>query len=62
MRQWTDNTGKYHVRARLVVVTATHVRLLKENGKYTTVPVERLSRDDLAFARRHADSTIVASF
>jgi SLA1 homology domain 1, SHD1 len=62
VRLWTDNTGKYHVRARLVSVTATHVRLLKENGRYTTVPVERLSRDDLAFARRHADRAIVASF
>ncbi|MEX0676757.1 MAG: SHD1 domain-containing protein [Pirellulales bacterium] len=62
MRLWTDNTGKYHVRARLVVVEATHARLLKENGKYTTVPFERLSRDDLAFVRRHADQAIAASF
>lgn len=38
MRTWTDNTGKYHVRARLVKVGDGHVKLLKETGKYTTVP------------------------
>lgn len=62
MRTWTDNTGKYHTRARLVSVTATHVRLLKDNNRYTTVPIERLSRGDLAYARQHAGRAIVASF
>jgi hypothetical protein len=53
MRLWTDNTGKYHVNARLVMVSQTHVRLLKDTGKYTTVPVQRLSLADLAFVREH---------
>lgn len=61
VRLWTDNTGKYQVRARLVAVTATHVRLLKENGKFTTVPYGRLSQSDLAFVRQ-ADRAIVANF
>jgi hypothetical protein len=43
-------------------VGTDHVRLLKETGKYTTVPFERLSRDDLAFVRQHADRAIVANF
>ncbi len=47
--------------ARLVVVGRTHVRLLKENGKYSTVPHGRLSRNDLAFVRQ-VDQAIVASF
>jgi hypothetical protein len=38
------------------------VRLLKENGKYTTVPYERLSRDDLAFVRQHAGPVIATNF
>jgi hypothetical protein len=51
MRLWTDNTGKYHVMGRLVMVSQTHVRLLKENGRYTTVPFSRLSQPDIAFVR-----------
>jgi hypothetical protein len=62
MRLWTDSTGKYHVRARLVVVGPSYVRLLKENGKHTTVAFERLSRADLAFVRQQADRAIAASF
>ena len=53
MRLWTDNTGKYRVTARLVMVSQTHVRLLKENGQYTTVPFSRLSQADVAFVRQH---------
>jgi hypothetical protein len=33
----------------LVSFTATHVRLLKDTGKYTTVPMTRLSQPDLEF-------------
>ncbi len=62
MRLWTDNTGKYQVRARLVVVGPTHVRLLKENGKFTTVPYSRLSQQDLALVRSHGQQNVVASF
>ncbi len=54
MRIWTDNSGKYQVRARLVSVADGKVRLLKENGHFTTVPFQRLSSADLAFAQRQA--------
>jgi hypothetical protein len=62
MRLWTDNTGKYQVRARLMVVSRSHVRLLKENGKFTTVPYERLSQQDLAFVRQHAERIVAAAY
>jgi hypothetical protein len=52
-RVWTDNTGNYQVNARLVSVGETSVRLLKDTGKYTTVPMGRLSRIDLDFVVRH---------
>ncbi len=61
MRDWTDNTGKYHVRAKLVRIGQGHVRLLKETGKYTTVPFNRLSAGDLAFVRRHAATFVVGN-
>ena len=49
MRHWTDNTGNYHVAARLVVILDGKVRLQKETGRFTTVPFERLSQEDLEF-------------
>jgi hypothetical protein len=62
MRLWTDDTGKFQVRGRLVVVGPTNVRLLKENGKFTTVPYGRLSQADLAFVKQHSSGAVVASF
>ena len=51
MRLWTDNTGRFQVRAQLVSVTDGKARLLKENGHFTTVPFARLSAADLAFVQ-----------
>jgi len=51
MRLWTDNTGKHQVRARLVALLDGKVRLEKETGRFTTVPLTRLSVADLAFVR-----------
>jgi hypothetical protein len=48
-RLWTDNTGHFQTRGRLVKVSATHVRLFKENGRYSTVPKRRLSEADLKY-------------
>ncbi len=62
MRTWTDNTGKYHVRARLVIVGERYVRLLKDTGKYTTVRMERLSGSDLAFVQRQVSSAVAGNF
>ncbi len=56
MRVWTDSTGNFTVRARLVVVFDGHVRLQKETGRFTTVPLERLSKPDLAFVESHVVS------
>ena len=65
MRVWTDNTGKYKTVGRLVVIAKTHVRLLKENGRHSTVPLNRLSNSDLdyvmAVAKRLSDSKGLAS-
>jgi hypothetical protein len=61
MRLWTDNTGKFQVRARLVQVLDGKVRLEKESGRFTTVPMDRLSRPDLAFLRSQAPTVASAS-
>ena len=61
MRLWTDNTGKYRVTARLVSVSKTHVRLLKDTGKFTTVSFERLSRADLAFVLSQPATSIASA-
>lgn len=62
MRLWTDNTGKYQVRARLLVVGDRHVKLLKETGKTTTVPFSRLSGNDLAFVQHQVSSELAGNF
>ena len=62
MRAWSDNTGKYRVNARLVSIGDSSVRLLKDTGKYTTVPLSRLSADDLNFVRTHAEVSLAGKF
>jgi hypothetical protein len=60
MRLWTDNTGKHQVRASLVMVLDGKVRLKKETGRFTTVPLTRLSVGDLTFVRLKA-STVASA-
>ena len=48
-REWTDNTGTYRVQARVAVIFEDRVRLLKDTGKVTTVPLSRLSSRDRAY-------------
>lgn len=46
LRKWTDDTGAFEISARLLVVLDGKVRLLKETGRTTTVPLDRLSTED----------------
>jgi hypothetical protein len=48
-RQWSDNSGQFQVKARLLLILDGNVRLLKETGRTTTVPTERLSDADRAY-------------
>jgi hypothetical protein len=48
---WVDNTGTYSVKARLAVIYGDRVKLLKENGKFTTVPLNRLSERDFGYVQ-----------
>ena len=56
MRLWTDNTGNFSCRGRLVQVLNGHARLLKANGHTTTVVLGRLSARDLEFVNRQASA------
>jgi hypothetical protein len=49
MRNWTDNTGDFQITGRLVQIADGKVRILKDTGKYTTVPMRRLSNPDLDY-------------
>ena len=46
MRTWTDSTGSFEVIGRVYDISVGSVRLLKDNGRFTTVPMHRLSRAD----------------
>lgn len=54
VREWTDNTGKFRIRATLMKVENAKVTLRKEDGKEITVPVERLSDKDRAYLAEQA--------
>ncbi|MCI0492187.1 MAG: hypothetical protein L0Z07_04535, partial [Planctomycetes bacterium] len=56
MRQWIDNTGRYSCHARLVRFLDGQIRLLKDNGRTTTVSLHRLSEADLAFVHRQVSA------
>ncbi len=61
LRLWTDNTGKFQIRARLFAVLDGEVRLLKETGRFTTVPFERLSAVDLQFVQQSSQVTAASA-
>jgi hypothetical protein len=42
-REWTDNTGKYHVEAEVVKISGETVLLRKPDGRVITVPIARLN-------------------
>lgn len=50
-RTWRDNTGKFSVEAELVEQTADAVVLRKPDGNTITVPLRRLSADDMRFLK-----------
>ena len=54
LRRWTDNTGRYSCQGRLQQIRRATVRILKQNGRTTTVSLTRLSQIDLAFVRAEA--------
>jgi hypothetical protein len=50
-RTWQDNTGNFAVSARLDTIFPDKVRLLKDNGKFSTVPFRRLSQADQLYVQ-----------
>ncbi|MHC4876981.1 MAG: SHD1 domain-containing protein [Planctomycetota bacterium] len=48
VRKWTDDTGTFQVKATLAEISESgdSVKLRLEDGKYATVPLERLSDSD----------------
>jgi hypothetical protein len=54
-REWIDNSGQFRVLARLLLVLEDKVRLLKESGRTTTVPVNRLSAADCRYVADAVD-------
>ena len=54
MRTWVDNTGLFTTQGRLVVIQSDFVRLIKDNGHFTTVKMGRLSENDQAYVTRIA--------
>jgi hypothetical protein len=51
VRRWQDNTGAYEVQGRLAIIYPDKVKILKPNGRTTTVSMRRLSSSDQAYVR-----------
>jgi hypothetical protein len=49
VREWTDNSGQFRIKAQLILILDGKVRLLKETGRTTTVPLDRLSTGDRTY-------------
>jgi len=54
LRKWVDDSGTFRVQGRLILILEGKVRLLKETGRTTTVPLQRLSDAD----RRYVEEII----
>jgi hypothetical protein len=54
LRIWSDNSGGFQVNGRLIAILDGKVRILKETGRTTTVPMNRLSKAD----REYVDEVI----
>jgi hypothetical protein len=52
VRQWVDNSGTFRVKGRLILILDGKVRLLKETGRTTTVPLNRLSDADRQYVEQ----------
>ena len=52
-RQWSSASGTFHVNAKAVAyIDDKNVRLTKEDGKVTSVPVDKLSKADQSYLDR----------
>jgi hypothetical protein len=49
VRRWFDDSGSHDTVGRLVEVHPDHVRIIKLNGRFTTVPRSRLSTADQSY-------------
>ena len=49
MRRWIDNTGTHETVGTLIEGHADRIRILKQSGSYSTVPLTRLSREDQTY-------------
>ncbi len=61
MRHWQDDTGEFQIDARLVQILDGKVRLLKTTGKFTTVPLDRLSAADLDYVHQEIKAAAAAT-
>lgn len=51
IREWTDSTGRFKIRARFVSYALGKLKLAKEDGSEIELQIDRLSEEDQAFVR-----------
>jgi hypothetical protein len=57
VREWTDQSGKFKVKAKLIQATRSEIEIEREDGKRLSVAFNRLSEADQVFLKIWAKST-----
>jgi hypothetical protein len=55
IRTWTDSSGVYKIEARFVAIKDGKVTLEKEDGSTKSLPLDKLSEEDQAAAKKYAE-------
>ena len=61
LREWTDSTGKYRIKATLAEQEGSNVKLRREDGKRITMPISKLSEDDRNYLAKLTEATPIES-
>src|SRR5687768_13163144 len=62
LRTWTDNTGKFKIKARFVKIENNTVTLLRENDEELEIDLKKLSDADQKFAAEAAKAAADSPF
>ena len=59
LREWTDSTGAYHIKATLISMDGSNVRLRREDGKLISMPISKLSGKDQEYVKQlHGEDAV----
>ena len=58
-RTWKDATGNFSVKAKLIEFDDENVKIEKEDGRVVSIPIEKISEDDLTYLAGLEDRAVM---